>query len=449
MTADAPVTGPGREVVRLAVPAFLALVAEPLFLLVDTAIIGHLGVAELAGLGVAGAVLATAASVFVFLAYGTTAVVARRLGAGDTRGAATAGMDGLWLALLLGGASAVAAFMLVEPVCRLMGASGDVLPHATAYLAVSAWGLPGMLVVLAVTGVLRGFQDTRTPLVVSVAGFTANALLNVWFVYGLGWGVAGSALGTVVAQTAMAAVFVVALLRIARREGARLAVHPAGVLRAALDGVPLIVRTLALRAILLLTVWVAAGLGAVPLAAHQVAFTIWSFLTFSLDALAIAAQALTGKALGAGDPAAVRATTTLMVRWGVRAGALLGAAVVLLAPLLPVLFTPDPATRAALTAALVVVGLGQALSGYVFVLDGVLIGAGDGRWLAGAMVVLLAAYVPLVLAVRAAGPRLLGAGTPWALVALWAAFTGFLALRAVFLGRRARSDAWMVLGATP
>lgn len=446
--AEEPPDDTSREIVRLAVPAFLALVAEPLFLLVDSAIIGHLGVAELAGLGVASAVLATAASVFVFLAYGTTAVVARLLGAGDRRAAASAGMDGLWLALLLGAVAAVSAFALVEPVCRLLGASGAVLTHATAYLAVSAWGLPGMLVVLAVTGVLRGFQDTRTPLVVSVLGFTANALLNLWFVYGLGWGVAGSAWGTVLAQTSMAAVFAVALLRIARREGAALGVHPAGVLRAALDGVPLIVRTVALRAILLLTVWVAAGLGAVPLAAHQVAFTIWSFLTFALDALAIAAQALTGKALGAGDPVAVRRATAVMVRWGVRAGALLGLAVVLTSPVLPLLFTPDPATRAALTAALVVVGLGQALSGYVFVLDGVLIGAGDGRWLAGAMVALLAAYVPLVLAVRAAGPWLLGAGAPWALVALWTAFTGFLAARAAFLGHRARGERWLVLGAT-
>lgn len=435
-----------REILRLAVPAFLALVAEPLFLLVDSAIIGHLGVPELAGLGVASAALATMASVFVFLAYATTSVVARRLGAGQTRAAASAGVDGLWLALLLGAGTAVVANLLAEPICALLGASGEVLAQGTAYLAVSAAGIPGMLVVMAVTGVLRGFQDTRTPLVVSVAGFGANALLNLWFVYGLGWGVRGSASGTVLAQTGMAAVFVVALLRIARREGASLRFAPRGVLAAVVGGAPLIVRTAALRAILLVTVWVASSLGTVPLAAHQVAFTVWSFLTLSLDSLAIAAQALTGKALGAGDVAGVRRATGLMLRWGIVGGAALGAVVLLASPWLPMLFTPDAPTRAALTAALVVVALGQPLSGHVFVLDGVLIGAGDGRWLAGAMLAVLVAYLPLVYAVRALGPALLVYGAPAATAALWVAFTGFMAVRGVLLALRARGDGWLVTG---
>lgn len=436
-----------REILGLAIPAFLALVAEPAFLLVDSAIIGHLGVAELAGLGIASSVLATAASVFVFLAYATTSTVARLIGAGQHREAASAGVDGLWLSLLLGLGTAVMAWALVDPVCRVLGASGDVLVHAHAYLTVSALGIPGMLVVLAVTGVLRGFQDTRTPLVVSVAGFSANALLNVWFVYGLNWGIAGSAVGTVIAQTGMAAAFVVALLKIAHAEKAPLRFRPGHVLSAAVSGVPLVIRTIALRTILLLTVWVAAGLGPVALAAHQVASTVWMLLVFALDALAIAAQALVGKALGASDRAGVREAVDVMVRWGVLGGALLGGIVALASPLIPFAFTQDPATRAALTAALIVVGLSQPLSGFVFVLDGVLIGAGDGRWLAGAMLVVLAAYVPMVLAVRLATPALLAAGAPWAVATLWVAFTGFMAVRAVALGRRARTDAWMVTGA--
>lgn len=435
-----------REILRLALPALLALIAEPLFLLVDSAIVGHLGVDQLAGLGVASQLLATAASLFVFLAYGTTSVVARAIGAGRPRDAAAAGVAGLWLSLLLGGGSAVVAGALAEPACRLLGASGSVLGYATDYLTVSALGIPGMLAVLAATGVLRGFQDTRTPLVVSVLGFLANALLNYWFVYSLGLGVRGSAWGTVVAQTGMGLALALTLLRLARRERAPLAFHPGRVLGAARGGAPLIVRTAALRAVLLLTVWAAAALGPVVLAAHQVASTIWTFLTFTLDALAIAAQALTGKALGAGDLVGVRAGTDLMVRWGVGSGAVLGAIVVALSPWLPALFTPDPQARAATTAALVVVGLGQALSGYVFVLDGVLIGAGDGRWLARAMLIVLAAYAPVVVAVRLAAPELLAAGAPWAAAALWVAFTGFLAVRGILLGRRARQDSWLVTG---
>ena len=440
-----------REILRLAVPAFLALVAEPLFLLADSSIIGHLGTAQLAGLGVASATLLTAANLFIFLAYGTTSIVARQIGAGAQRGALEAGIDGTWLATGIGALVALAVAVAAEPLCRLFGASPAALAHATTYLRISALGIPAMLVALAATGVLRGLQDTRTPLVASVAGFTSNIVLNLALVYGLGWGIAGSAWGTVMAQTGMATALVVVLVRHARAADAGLHPHPGRVLRAALSGIPLLVRTLALRAILLLTTWVAAGLGDVPLAAHQVAATVWSFLVFALDALAIAAQALTGKALGAGDVQGARSATATMVRWGVWGGAVLGAALLAVHRVLPAAFTSDEAVRSALAAALVVVALGQPLSGYVFVVDGVLIGAGDGRWLAKAMVATLLLYLPLALGVHAAARALLGdggtEGQALALAALWVAFTAFMAIRGVLLWRRVRTDDWAVTGA--
>jgi putative MATE family efflux protein len=432
-----------REILRLAVPAFLALIAEPLFLLADSAIIGHLGTAELAGLGVASAALVTGAGIFVFLAYGTTSVVARHLGAGDERAAVGAGIDGLWLALGLGAVVATIVGVWAEPISAAFGASPAVIEQATTYLRVSALGLPAMLVILAVTGVLRGLQDTVTPLVASVVGFGANIALNLFFVYGLHWGIAGSAWGTVIAQTGMAVALVTVLVLKARARQASLRPHPGRVLEAARTGIPLLVRTLALRAVLLLTTWVAASLGDVTLAAHQVAMTIWSFLAFALDALAIAAQAIVGRALGAGDRQAVREAMGTMTRWGAWGGAAVGLVVVALHGVIPPIFSSDPAVQEALSAALVVVGLGQGVSGYVFVLDGVLIGAGDGRWLAWGMLVTLVAYLPILLAVRVAGPS----GSPAHDVAtLWAAFTGFMVIRAVVLGWRARHDAWMVVG---
>ena len=444
MHATEPPRSHRREILRLAIPAFLALIAEPLFLLADSAIIGHLGTAELAGLGVASAALITAAGIFVFLAYGTTSVVARHLGAGDERAAIGAGMDGLWLSVGLGAVTAVAVTVAARPICALFGASPAALDQATTYLRISALGIPAMLVILAVTGVLRGLQDTTTPLVASVAGFSVNIVLNILFVYGFHWGIAGSAWGTVIAQTGMAAALVVVLLVKARSTHAALRPHPGRVLVAARTGTPLLVRTLALRAVLLLTTWVAASLGDVTLAAHQVAMTVWSFLAFALDALAIAAQALTGRALGAGDRAAVRTAMGTMVRWGVWGGLLIGLVVAGLHGVIPSLFTSDPAVREALGAALVVVGLGQAVAGYVFVLDGVLIGAGDGTWLAIGMVVTLAAYLPFLLTVRAMGPS----GSPaHDVTVLWLAFTAFMAIRAGVLGWRAHGDDWMVIGA--
>ena len=447
----APTPSQHREVLRLAVPAFLALVAEPLFLMADSAIVGRLGVAPLAGLGVASAVLLTAANVFVFLAYGTTAVVARQLGAGSRRGAISAGVDGTWLAVLLGLATTALVALAARPLAGLFGASPTVLDQATTYLRVSALGIPAMLVVLATTGVLRGLQDTRTPLLAAVAGFSVNIALNLWFVHGLGWGIAGSAWGTVIAQTGMAAALVVVLVRYAGRESVPLRAHPGRVLAAARGGVPLLVRTLALRAVLLLTTWVAAGLGDVPLAAYQVTATIWTFLAFALDAIAIAAQAITGRTLGAGEVETTRAATGLMLRWGVLVGIVLGVLVLLVHPWVGALFTPDPAVRAAIAAGLVVVALGQPLSGFVFVVDGVLIGAGDGRWLAQAMVLVLVAYLPVVLAVRAAGGWLLEGGSlggqVHAVTWPWVAFTVFMSVRACLMWLRVRTDRWMVTGA--
>ena len=441
-----------REVLRLAVPAFLALVAEPLFLLADAAIVGRLGVAQLAGLGVASAVLLTSANIFVFLAYGTTAVVARQLGAGSRAGAISAGIDGTWLAIALGAVTTVLVAALAAPVAHVFGASPTALDQAVTYLRISALGIPAMLVVLATTGVLRGLQDTRTPLIAAVGGFSLNIALNVWFVHGLHWGIAGSAWGTVIAQNLMAGALVVVLVRYAVATAVPLRAHPGRVLAAARGGVPLLVRTLALRGVLLVTTWVAAGLGDVPLAAYQVTATIWTFLAFALDALAIAAQAITGKALGAGETARTRDATSLVVRWGIVVGTVLGGLLLLVHGALGPLFTPDPAVQAAIAGGLVVVALGQPLSGFVFVVDGVLIGAGDGPWLARAMLGTLAAYLPVILGVHLAGDRLVqGGGTGAdvdAVVWLWVAFTAFMAVRGTLMWMRVRTDRWMVTGAT-
>jgi len=437
-----------REILRLAVPAFLALVAEPLFLLADSAIVGHLGTVPLAGLGVASSVLLTAAGVFVFLAYGTTSVVARQLGAGSTRGAIGAGVDGLWLSVLLGTVTAGVVAWTAPGLCAAFGASAAVQEQATTYLRISAAGIPGMLVVLAVTGVLRGLQDTRTPLIASVTGFGANIALNVLFVYGLHWGIAGSAWGTVIAQTGMAAGLIAAVIRKALAAQAPLRLHATRVLRAARGGVPLLVRTLALRAVLLVTTGVAAGYGDATLAGHQIALTVWSFLAFSLDALAIAAQAITGRALGAGDPASARNAASTMARWGIGGGILTGVVVLALSRVISSGFTNDARVVGAATGAFVVIALVQWLAGYVFVIDGVLMGAGDNVWLAVAMVVAVLVWVPVVLFAARGGQPLPG-GSGHELAGLWVWFgAGFMALRGVGLWWRFRSDAWLVTGAT-
>lgn len=426
----------------MAVPAFLALVAEPLFLLADSAIIGHLGTSALAGLAVASAILLTVVNLAIFLAYGTTAVVARKLGAGDTRGALSSGIDGLWLALILGVATMLFLIALALPLVQLFGASSGVEQEAISYLRWSAVGVPGMLIVLAATGVLRGLQDTRTPMWVAIIGFTGNAVLSLVLVHVVGWGIAGAAIGSAVAQTAMGIVLCVVVLRGALRLGASWAFHAAGVWRSAVDGIPLLIRTIALRLAILVTIWMATSLGDEQLAAHQVATTVWSALAFALDALAIAAQALTGKALGAGDVAGTRAMTSLMLRWVVYFGIVLGLLIAALHRVIPLGFSRDADVQAALAATLLVVAVGCPVAGIAFILDGILIGAGDARWLAWAQAAATLIYLPMVYAVWASGVQGV-TGLVW----LWIAFQGFMLARAVILYGRARGDRWLVLGA--
>ncbi len=427
-----------REILALAVPAFGALVAEPLFLMADSAIVGHLGTAQLAGVGVASAALTTATGVFVFLAYATTAAVARRIGAGDRRAAIQQGIDGIWLALALSAAVVALTLLLAPRVADVLGASATAAPYAVTYLRISALGIPAVLMVMAATGVLRGLQDTRTPLYVAVAGFAANLGLNAGLVYGAGLGVAGSAWGTVIAQTGMAAVYVFVVVRGARRERASLRPDAAGIRASARAGGPLMVRTLSLRAILMIATAVAAGLGDKEIAAHQIAMTVLLFIAFALDSIAIAGQAIIGRYLGASDIPGTRAATRRMIEWGVGAGAVLGVLIVVARPLYVPLFTPDPAVQQELNTVLLLLALCQPVSGLVYVLDGVLMGAGDGTYLARAMLATLVVFAPAALAVPASGTGLAG---------LWWALNLFMLVRAGFLAARARGGKWLVTGA--
>lgn len=429
-----------RDILRLAVPALGALVAEPLFLLADTAMVGHLGPSALAGLGIASAVLQTVIGLLIFLAYATTPAVARRLGAGDRPGAIRAGIDGMWLALAIGLALVVLGVPTSSALVRLFGSTAPVNEAATRYLLVSLWGLPAMLLVVAANGLLRGLQNTRTPLVVATAGFGANIALNALFIYGLGWGVAGSAVGTVVAQWGMAAVYIVLAAQAARANGTRLRPGLRGVGGVAGSGLWLLLRTASLRAAMLATVFVATDFGVTEVATLQISMTIFSTLAFILDALAIAGQALIGHGLGTDDVARVGAITRRLIVHGVLAGVLLGLAVALLAPVLGPVFSNDPEIHRALTATVLVMGLGIPLAGFVFVLDGVLIGAGDARYLALTGLVNLAMYAPLLGWLEIARPD---NALPW----LWAAFgLGYIGARALTLGLRARTDRWMVTG---
>lgn len=432
-------TSLNREILRLAVPALGALIAEPAFLIVDAALVGHLGTTPLAGLGIAGAVLQTIVGLMVFLAYSTTPAVARRFGAGQPGEAVSVGINGMWLALGLGAVLAVVGAVSSPWLVSLFGASEAVAAQADEYLVISMWGLPAMLIVFAATGLLRGMQDTMTPLWIAGLGFGANALLNWLFIYGFGWGIAGSAAGTVAAQWGMVAAYVLVVQRLASRHSASLRAQRDGLRSTATSGGWLFLRTVSLRVALLATVAVATGVGTDELAGWQIVFTIFSAAAFALDALAIAAQALIGKELGAGDEQQVQRVLGRTVAWGAWFGVAVGTVIAALSGVLGLVFTGDQRVAELVQPALLVLAVAQPIAGVVFVLDGVLMGANDARYLAIAGGLNLVPFLPALWIIAATGVDGT-AGLIWLAVAF---FGVYLLARLGTLGWRVRSGRWL------
>lgn len=382
-------------------PALGALAAEPLYVLVDTAVVGHLGTEQLAGLAVAGTILTTGFFLFNFLAYGTTASVARLFGAAQLEAAAHQAVQGMWIAVGLGLGIVAAGTAASGALVDVMGAGAAVRPHALTYLRISLLGSPMVLITLVGMGYLRGLQDTRTTFVVAVASNAANLAIELVLIYGMGMGIGASAAATVVAQSGAAAAYAVFILRAVAAEEVALSPDWQRMRALLVMGRDLFVRTGALLLALAAATAVAARLGTVSVAAHQIAFQVWTFLALILDAVAIAGQAMIGRFLGAGDAAEARVAGMRMVQWGVAAGVVLGGAVVAGRPALVPLFTGDPDVARLAAGVLLLVAVMQPLNAVVFVLDGVLIGAGDLRYLARAMVLAsFAVFLPAAVVVE-------------------------------------------------
>ena len=416
------------EILRLALPALGALAAEPLYLLVDTAIVGHLGTPQLAALALAATVLSNLVALCIFLTYGTTARVTRLHGAGRDADAAALGPQALWLALAAGIVLAAVVSALAGPLVHALGGEGHVADMSARYLRIASLGVPMALVALAGQGWLRGMSDLRTPLVIVAAANVANVVLELLFVYGFDWGLDGSAWGTVLAQLGMGIAFATVLLRV-------FALPDLARIRSLVSiGAQLVVRTAALLGCFVIATAVCARIGAATLAAHQIAFQLFGFLALVLDAIAIAGQVIVGRALGAGDADEAFAAARRMLEWSLAAGLLIGGVFLALADVVPHAFTTDPD----------VIDQAQELwpwfcamwpvAAVVFALDGILIGAGDTRYLAAAMVVAFVAFLPIVLP----------AGT---VAVVWVALDVLMLVRLATLGGRFVRRRWALVGA--
>jgi putative MATE family efflux protein len=423
-----------REIVRLALPALGALAAEPLYVLADTAIVGHLGRPQIAALGLAGTVLAGAFTIFNFLTYGTTAVVARASGAGQKEQAARLAAQALWVSLGIGVVLLVACEIVAEPLLAGLGGHGRSGHFALVYFRIAAIGLPAALVALAGQGYLRGVSNLRRPLEIVVAANFANLVLEIVFVYVFHWGIAGSAAGTAIAQAGMGVAFVVELLRPhapSRRPSWR-EMRP--MVRV---GRQIFVRTAALYASFLVAASVLARMGDAQIGAHQIAYQVFLFIALVLDAVAIAGQVIVGRMLGAGDAEGSYAAALRMIGWSVAIGLLFAALLAPLSYVLPRAFTGDPRVlhQAALLWPFLVAM--QPLGGAVFALDGILIGAGDTRFLMWSMLAASSLFVALAA---------LALALDWGIVGVWAALDVLIVARLALLAPRFARRRWAVVG---
>ncbi len=426
-----------REIFLLALPALGALAAEPLYLLADTAIVGHLGTPQLAALALASTLLTGLATFCNFLTYGVTAQVARLHGAGQAERAGAVAAQALWVAIGLGLLVTGVAAGLAGPLIGLLGGGGHVAAMATTFLRIGALGLPFALIALAGQGYLRGIGNLRTPLVVVVAANLVNVILELAFVYGLHWGLAGSAWGTVIAQAGMGAAFAAALLRApagaAGRRPRLTQMRP--LLRM---GSALILRTASLYGSFLVASAVLARVNAWSLGAHQIGMQLFGLLALVLDAIAIAGQVIVGRRLGAGDGAGARAAAQRMIELSVAGGVVLGLALMALEGVIPRAFTTDPRVIERAEAFWPLFAAMQPVGAAVFALDGILLGAGETDYLAWSMLgasVVYAAMAGLALALH------------WGIVGVWAGFDVLMLVRLATCGARFHGGRWVVVGA--
>jgi len=424
-----------REIVWLAVPALGALAAEPLYLLVDTAIVGHLGRSQLAALGIAAVVLGGWFAIFNFLQYATTAQVARAAGAGEAETARRLGAQAMWLALVFGVAVAVFVAAAAEPLVSLMGGKGTTADYAVTYMRIAVVGLPAAFIALGASGYLRGVSDLKTPLVIVVAGNAVNVVLELLFVYGFDWGIRGSAWGTAIAQLGMGAAFVVVVLRSLRPGETRLEL---GLTRRLLSlGKWIFIRTTSLMLSFVLAGAVATRFGDAAIAAHQVAFQLWIFLALVLDSVAIAGQIIVGRELGAGRREAAYGASERMIWLSVALGGVFAVAMLVLAGVIPRAFTDDVSVLDQTALLWPLFALMQPLNGAVFALDGILIGASDGRFLAVSMFGAFAACAAVLL---------LTVQADWGIRGVWAALVVLIVGRLALMTTRFRRGRWLVTG---
>lgn len=427
-----PVTA--RSILALALPALGVLIANPLYLLLDTAVVGRLGTAELAALAAGTTIQSIVTTQLTFLSYGTTARSSRLYGAGKRSAAVSEGVQATWVALAVGFVIAALVWVLAQPLAFWLTQDFATSVAAAEWMRVAVFAVPLTLVIMAGNGWMRGVQNTRLPFLLTLCGLVPGAAILPALV--ARYGLVGSAVANVTGMGVAAALFLVVLIREHARGGGGDWRPQWSVIRQQLVlGRDLILRSLSFQVSMLAAAAVAGRFGVAALAAHQILLQLWNLLTLVLDSLAIAAQTLTGAALGTGQVARAKAVGQQATKYSTVFALVLSLAFAACAGPIQAIFTQDQAVLAHLVVPWWLL-IGMIITGgVVFALDGVLLGASDAKFLRNLTIIsLLGAFVPITV---------LSAQLGWGLGGIWAGHLASVVVRLCGVIARFRSMRWV------
>ena len=430
------------QLLRLALPALVVLAAEPLYVLFDTALVGHLGAIPLAALSVGGTVLAVVSSQLTFLSYGTTARSARYHGAGKPQLARQEGVQASWLAIFVGLAILILMQVFLNPLTKLLTGGGELASDTLSWLRIARFGVPFILLSMAGNGWMRGVQEVRQPPIFVVVGFGVSAILCPALIYGWGFlpsiGLKGSAWANVVGQSLTGILFTIVLIRSAHRYHLSWKPNREIIRQQLRMGKDLIVRSLGFQVCFLSVSAVAARIGAEALGAHQIVWQIWVFTSLLLDSVAVAAQSLVGESLGAHRTTETEQLGKHIVASGTIIAVVIAIIYAALYNVIPRIFTSDSAVLNCVGIPWWFMVCLLPVAGAVFSCDGVLLGAGDAAFLrnvtAGAA---FCCYLPMIW---------LSYSFHWGLAGLWGGFVLFIMVRAVAGLIRQWRGKWIIYG---
>lgn len=433
-----------RQLAAIAVPTLGQLIAEPIFILIDTAFVGRISDTALAGLSIGSTIILTSVGLCLFLAYSTTSRVSILMGAGRTREGLSAGVSGIWLALSIGVILTLLIVFGARPIGYALGARGAILDAAAIYTQTAGLGITGTLISYAANGMFRGLKKAGITLWSAIAGAITNVILDAIFIFGCGWEIMGSGVATCIAQWIICIILMVYLQPVLRRNRVSRRFCLEGVKQSADDGVMLFVRTAALRVGMVATVIAATAMGASVLASYQVINSAWNLALNILDAIGVGGQALVGTAIGERDTKKVRTLLREIERAGIRWGVYVGLFFAVLGYFTAGLFTTQSATAHIIAVCAVVVGIFFPFHGWLWALDGVLIGAGDFTYLAKACTLAALAHVS-VLTLSFFALRVVSANQMIQALCLWLVFNViFMGARGIANIMRAHKDEWMI-----